>query len=183
MLEEVLVRNGSPTLAGLKTGNLFCAEVNGKNELKEGIRSLNKRLGGKGIRIIPLRFRNNRALIYVYRTGKLKEDLCDANASALLHSFGYDPVNSNRCIGCLKRKINEENEFPHEIGLFIGYPPEDVKGFIENNAKGCKCIGCWKVYGDEQKARTAFDRFKKCASVYLRKWQSGVPLEKLTVAV
>jgi hypothetical protein len=56
---------------------------------------------------------------------------------------------------------------------------EDVTSLL----KGCKCIGCWKVYGDEQKARTAFDRFKKCAAVYLRKWQSGVPLEKLTVAV
>ena len=28
-------------------------------------------------------------------------------------------------------------EFPHEVGLFLGYPPEDVRGFIENHAKFC----------------------------------------------
>jgi hypothetical protein len=26
-------------------------------------------------------------------------------------------------------------EFPHEIGLFLGYPPEDVAAFIENDGK------------------------------------------------
>ena len=183
MLEEVIVRTCSPTLAGLKTGNIFCAEVGDETKLRENIRSLNKRLGAKGVRIIPLRFRNSRALIYVYRSGKLKEDLSDALAVKLLHDFGYDPVNSSRCIGCLKQRINEQKDFPHEIGLFIGYPPEDVSGFIENKAAGCKYTGCWKVYGDEAKARSAFRKFKKCTSVYMEKWKSGTPLEKLTVAV
>lgn len=44
-------------------------------------------------------------------------------------------------------------EFPHEVGLFLGYPPEDVEGFIENKARSCKITGYWKVYSDEEKAK------------------------------
>ena len=35
----------------------------------------------------------------------------------------------------LIKRLNEDAEFPHEIGLFPGYPPEDVRGFIENRAE------------------------------------------------
>lgn len=30
---------------------------------------------------------------------------------------------------------NAGGEFPHEIGLFLGYPLGDVKGFIKHKAK------------------------------------------------
>ena len=43
--------------------------------------------------------------------------------------------------------------FPHEIGLFLGYPFEDVMGFIENKGENYLCSGCWKVYSCEQDAR------------------------------
>ena len=50
-------------------------------------------------------------------------------------------------------KGDESGEFPHEVGLFLSYPPEDVKGFIDHRANDFKCAGLWKVYGDEEKAR------------------------------
>ena len=40
------------------------------------------------------------------------------------------------------------------MGLFLSYPPEDVKGFIDHRANDFKCAGLWKVYGDEEKARS-----------------------------
>ena len=73
--------------------------------------------------------------------------------------------------------------FPHEIGLFLGYPPEDVRGFIEKGASGCKCSGCWKVYGNTQQAMTTFGRYRKCAALYLEQWTKGKSVEQLTVAV
>ena len=73
-------------------------------------------------------------------------------------------------------------EFPHEVGLFLSYPPEDVKGFIENRAANAKCTGVWKVYGDERQARQAFAKYKKCTQVYCERWQSGSGLDKLAVA-
>lgn len=59
-------------------------------------------------------------------------------------------------------------DFPHEIGLFLGYPLEDVQGFIENRAEGYKCVGCWKVYGDEEYAKQEFRAIKIVQIVIVR---------------
>ena len=80
-------------------------------------------------------------------------------------------------------KGDESGEFPHEVGLFLSYPPEDVAGFIANNARRCKCAGLWKVYGDEKRARRMFHAFKACTADYCRHLRSGRSLEELVVAV
>ena len=71
---------------------------------------------------------------------------------------------------------------PHEIGVFLGYPLEDVLGFIENGGRNCLSCGCWKVYSNECAALEAFARFEKCKAVYQRLFASGCPLTRLTVA-
>ena len=80
-------------------------------------------------------------------------------------------------------KGDESGEFPHEVGLFLSYPPEDVKGFIDHRANNFKCTGPWKVYGDKGKARSLFAKYKKCTEIYCALWQSGSKLEQLAVAV
>ena len=80
-------------------------------------------------------------------------------------------------------KPHTDSEFPHEIGLFLGYPADDVKGFIENKAACSKCAGCWKVYGDEQTAMSLFAKYRKCTEIYYRKWKSGVAVEQLKVTI
>ena len=72
-------------------------------------------------------------------------------------------------------------EFPHEIGLFLGYPPEDVKGFMRDPLHGYKYIGCWKVYGDVERARKMFDRYTRCTDIYRRCLTRGTPLDRLIV--
>lgn len=78
-------------------------------------------------------------------------------------------------------RLKESATFPHEIGLFLGYPPEDVSGFIENKPGSCKCVGHWKVYGNMAEAQRMFDQYKKCTDVYCRCWAAGESLERLTV--
>ena len=80
-------------------------------------------------------------------------------------------------------KGGESGEFPREVGLFLSYPPEAVKGFIDHRANGFKYAGLWKVYGDEEKARSLFAQYKKCTEIYCALWQSGSKLEQLAVAV
>ena len=95
----------------------------------------------------------------------------------------YRDENPEHCVAKLVDRLKESPEFPHEIGLFLGYPPEDVKGFIENRALHSKCTGCWKVYGDQEEAERIFARYKNCTDCYLRNWQRGTSLEKLTVSL
>lgn len=183
MSDELLIRHCAPTLAGIKTGNMFSCSYRTKEEIQNEVRRLNRVLAPKGIRVLPLRYFKQRALIYLYRPSRLKRDLADGYASSLLKQYGYYSENPERCVVQLANRLRNCSGFPHEIGLFLGYPPEDVQGFIDNKACHCKCIGCWKVYGDEEKAKQTFNRYKKCTEVYFAQWSKGIAVERLTVAV
>ena len=182
MSEEHLIRHCAPTLAGLKTGSLFSCSFTCQQELLNVLRQMNHRLLPKGVRVLPLRLSDNRALIYVYRPKKLSSDIADTVAEQILLRHGYDTAVCEKCIVRLIQRIRSQENFPHEIGLFLGYPPEDVCGFIENKACNCKCVGCWKVYGDEEAAKRKFAQYKKCTEVYRDRWATGTDIERLTVA-
>ena len=181
MSDDYLVRYCAPTLAGIKTGSLFTCPFSCQKELLDSVRRLNKRLLSKGLRVLPLRWSQNKALIYVYRPKKLSSDISNAAAEQILQRHGYDTATCERCIVRLARRLRCQDGFPHEIGLFLGYPPEDVCGFIENKACNCKCVGCWKVYGDEEAARKRFAQYKKCTKIYCDQWAKGKDIERLAV--
>ena len=155
MSEELVIRQAAPTLAGIKTGSLFPCPCEDKAALLAEIRAFNRRYQARGLCLLPLRFTKGKALLYLYRGG---------------------------CVAALVRRMRSSAEFPHEVGLFLSYPPEDVKGFIENRAANAKCTGVWKVYGDERQALQTFAKYKKCTQVYCERWQSGSGLDKLAVA-
>ena len=182
MSEELLIRHCSPTLAGIKTGNLFSCQCPSGEDLRKNLCCLNRRLSPKGLRVLPLRVRAGRALIYAYRPRALAGDLADDRARALLRQYGYAPEKPDRCVAYLIQRLQSAEEFPHEIGLFLSYPPEDVLGFILNKACNHKCVGCWKVYSDEQAAKCIFRRYKKCSKIYSQQWEQGKSIEQLTVA-
>jgi len=181
MPEELIVRHCSPTLAGLKTGSLFRCPYTEEKTLTKEIRALNRRLVPKGLRILPLRLdrKAKTALIYLYRPTDLKRDLSDDETGRLLCERGYTPAKAEGCIRDLVERLQKSKDFPHEIGLFLGYPPEDVRGFIENRACGHKCVGCWKVYGDVDKAQKTFERYEKCTRIFCRAYEKGSSLEGL----
>ncbi len=183
MPDEVLVKHCSPTLAGLKIGNLFSVAYESREEMYNAIRNINRRLSIKGLRMIPIRYKAGKALLYLYRPSLLEECLADEEAMKLMHEKGYGQLTSSQCIILLISRVMNSDEFPHEIGLFLGYPPEDVRGFIENQAHNYNCSGCWKVYGNAEKARCIFARFKKCTDIYSEQLRKGKSVEQLTVAV
>lgn len=84
MSEDLIVRHCSPTLAGLKTANLFAAEYTSEEALRNDLRALNRVLVPKGLRALPLRRENGRALIYLYRPKRLAQDLKDAQGCGAL---------------------------------------------------------------------------------------------------
>ena len=126
MAEEILIRQGAPTLAGIKTGSLFPCPCEDREALLADIRKLNRRLSPKGLCLLPICFLAGQALLYLYRPAELRRDLRDAQASELLRQA---------------------------------------------------------VYGDEDKARSLFEKYRKCTEIYCTLWQSGLKLEQLAVAV
>ena len=52
MIKEIMIEHGAPTLAGIKTGNIFSLEFESE-DCKTEIREINMVLTKKGLRLIP----------------------------------------------------------------------------------------------------------------------------------
>lgn len=181
MSDKLIIDNCSPTLAGIKTGNLFSVKLSEEKDINRDLRELNRALRKKGLRVIPLKKTDGYALIYLYRPGHLKRDLTDPLAKKILKSRGYHIGNPESCIVQLIRHLRDESLFPHEIGLFLGYPPSDVECFMKHPFRGVKCCGCWKAYSEPEKAMTVFGKYKKCTEVYREMYKKGKSLAQLAV--
>lgn len=180
MSEELLIRHCAPTLASIKTGSLFPCPCQDREAVNAFARALNRRLARKGLRVLPLRARRGHFLLYVYRPSRLEADLHRPEARTLLAACGYPEQDARRDLQTLIGRFAQSEEFPHEIGLFLSYPPEDVRGFMYHREQA-KYTGCWKVYGDVESARCTFDRYKKCSELYQRLWDKGYDIEQLAV--
>ncbi len=181
--DMTIARMCAPTLAGLKTGSLFSFPYKDRESMLRAVREWNRKLSPKGVVLIALRFREGNALIYAFRLKHLRRDLMTENVAGMLREFGYLPEKREGCIATLIQRISGSDDFPHEIGLFLGYPPEDVEGFIRNRADGYKAVGYWKVYGDPVEAKRKFAAFRRCTDWYVRELNKGGRLERLTAAM
>jgi hypothetical protein len=183
MSEDLIVRCCAPTLAGIKTGSMFSIGFESKDQMTKELRQLNGVLSSCGICILPLRYHAKKALLYLFRPAMLQEDMKKCGVREILDEAGYADLRCGECIQRLVKRLREGDGFPHEIGLFLSYPPEDVKGFIENHAQNYKFIGYWKVYGDEEKGRKTFSRYRRCTDSYCKRLKNGQPLSELAVAI
>lgn len=182
MSEKLLVNHCSPTLAGMKTANMFTSPYKDRESMARELGMWNRTIGKKGVRVMPLKYDDGRALVYVCRPARLERDLLREDNRMLLFALGYPLSDVWGYIAKLRERLNAEGEFPHEIGLFLGYPARDVYGFIANRAENCSFSGCWKVYGNEEEAKKLFEKYKKCTDIYMEQLKKGRSLEKLTVA-
>lgn len=183
LLEQHLIEYCSPTLASLKTASLFNHSYSTDRELTEQLDYWNWRLNKKGIYLTDFCRRNNRALIYVYRRSHLISDLNREGVGDFLEGYGYKGMDPDAALERLRKRVRQGAGFPHEIGIFLGYPLGDVIGFIENAGENCKYKGYWKVYCDECEAVKVFTKYKKCRCTYIRLWEQGRSVCQLTVAV
>ena len=139
-----------------------------------------------GLRLRVLCGCRRHLVIMVYRPALLRESLRQPERRAFLQARGY-PVSmgTGRLLDELSRRMRSAKAggFPHEIGLFLGYPLEDVTGFIAAGGAEYRCSGCWKVYGDVQAAEKRFAKYQKCTNIYCALHAKGRSIEKLAVAV
>ncbi len=180
-IEKMLIEQCSPTLAGIKTASLFMIKVDEK--FFENLQNSREKLREKNVYIKIMKMKNEMALLYVYRKNTLIKDLSQSKVQEILQKREYNLENLDTILEKLASRINSCDEFPHEIGLFLGYPLDDVLGFICNKGKKCAMCGYWKVYGDIETAQKKFTQFEKCQKVYKRLWSEGRrDIIRLTVA-
>lgn len=153
----------APFLKGLKVSCVISMDEELYGELSE-------LFAGMDIVYHVLSRSGGKCLVLFYRPIEMKVYLADKQVRALLDEYGYADMHVEEMLERLSDRIRDfaarEMGFPHEIGVFLGYPPEDVKGFIKNEGKRYLMIGYWKVYSDLAGARMifqAYDRAKDCA--------------------
>ena len=181
--EQSLIFHCSPTLASLKMASLFSFDYQTEEELMENLTYWNEEMREKGISLILMRKKKQNALIYVYRRSRLEVTLKEQEIRRFLQDYGYGEMGVEQSLEHLRERLQRQNGFPHEIGVFLGYPLEDVVGFIRNKGKDFLISGLWKVYGNRDESVKTCGKFKKCTEVYVRMWTSGRSVRQLTVSV
>lgn len=180
-LEKKLIEHCAPTLAGMKCASLFNYFYEEEQLVREELEEINKLLNKKDVYLDVLAWRGKSALVYVYRTTMLKSVLKQPEVFKLLEKYEYESCKIESCLGYLKHRLASCSCFPHEIGIFLGYPLEDVKGFIDNGGEKCESCGLWKVYCNKEEKDKIFLKIKKCKEVYLQAFCEGMELSRMTV--
>ena len=177
--EKILGQHCGLAMVGIKAANLVCLKHKDFADIHGEICLLGEALSPAGIVLRVLDDNGNRILLLVYREKALEQRLSEPDARRLLTRFGYpDGVGVDALIDRLSGGFRKGGGFPHEIGIFLGYPAEDVIGFIRN-PDGCKMCGAWKVYGDVNKAKETFARYEKCSAAIKRRMDRGDDLKTI----
>lgn len=119
----------------------------------------------------------DRVAFLVYRREQLKRYLAQENVRALMEVFGYRNMELEDMLAKLEVRYQAHmegtEEFPHEVGLLLEYPPEDVIGFIENEGENFLYSGYWKVYGNVERARRIFLAYEHAREAVIRMAGNG----------
>ena len=128
---------------------------------------------------------DGKCLVLFYRPIEMKAYLADKQVRALLSEYGYSGMCAEEMLLRLSERIRDfsgrEMGFPHEIGVFLGYPPEDVKGFIENEGKRYLMIGYWKVYSDLGRARMIFQEYDHAKDCAVNEFLTGKSIREIAL--
>ena len=184
----------APILKDVKVANILTVE-------EADFRGLGYLLRGTGISYRFLKTKGGKAILYLYRRKRLQKLLQDKRIQAFLAQYGYAEdewsgelekgsghdlsENMDAALDILSDHIqlyqNGESAFPHEIGIFLGYPLWDVQGFLENEGRNFAYLGYWKVYRDVQEAKNLFRRFDEKREQALQELMCGKTLREIAV--
>ncbi len=167
--DETIVRCSAPALCGIKPASLF--SMSGEC-FDSGILRLKKwraEFSRASRYVVPLKKDGGRVLFFVFDRPLLERVCADSKNRAYLEEKGY-PVSRGfaAILSEILHRLAFRREFPHEVGLFLGYPLEDVRGF-EKDSSAYKFAGFWKVYGDKAEAEKRMKLYKSC-SEFCMKW-------------
>lgn len=115
----------------------------------------------KNIKLHYVELRNclDATIIMVYDETILEKHLNTDCSMEFLISLGYSSDASiNEHVNTLKIRY-EKYHCPHELGLFLGIPINDVKDFMEFTTKKCLLCKYWKVYNDSTTAQAIFNKY------------------------
>lgn len=175
-LEELLAFHSAPALCGLKASNLINLSKKDTDSFIQDINLLNK-MYNPNVFFTFLKVSNENSLLLVFKRNILENHLLKEENTKFLESIGYkNSDNIFDYIKELKKRINCGCEFPHEIGVFLGYDLLDTLEFIKGN-RNPLLKGLWNVYYDAYNKQIIFDKYNRCKNCVIRLVNKGFSIE------
>ncbi|MDR2029450.1 MAG: DUF3793 family protein [Treponema sp.] len=181
-LEAFIRWAAGPAIAGIKSASLIRIPCPGLSRAWKiwgtglcasmGVHALSLREGPLGI------------LALLFRRRRLMRKTMTGAPARYLRSLDY-PVASglDPCLAYLKGRFGQPGCFPHEVGVFLGYPLEDVIAFRAGKPSPYACHGYWKVYHRPERAQRAFAYMDAARLRLVREYlpcnEDGLPLTSL----
>lgn len=156
----------APVVGGLKPSSTITLKKDSKeyfiwNNYKEIF--LNK----INLKHILLREDDKAIILLIYSEKKLESFINNKETKEFLLKLGYDFKGNLDNI--LDKLVQRYNKFhcPHELGVFLGIPLEDVIDFMECTTKKCLLCGYWKVFNNSDSALQIFNNYNKSKEIVL----------------
>ncbi|MBQ9984345.1 MAG: DUF3793 family protein [Lachnospiraceae bacterium] len=168
----------APILLGIKAANIMT--VTGREFFRIG-----DLLRDTGISYCFLKTKGDKGILYLYREQEIMKYLHSEDIQSFLKGYGYETENFQEMLERLSKRIhiysNGEEEFPHEIGVFLEYPLIDVKGFVDNDGKNFIYSGYWKVYADVNNTLRKFREYDLVREHAIQAVVSGKKIREIAV--
>jgi hypothetical protein len=151
----------APTICGYKASTLITLSHKYKNTYNLWKNYKEEYLSSITLKCYELNKTEEAYTVLFYDENGLSYKVQQINCRNFLKDFGYSEDGSIiNYLWRLKQKYREG--CPHEIGIFLDIPYEDVIGFIKNDGKNSLYCGYWKVYSQVEQAREIFKKYDIC---------------------
>ena len=160
-IEKFLIYNASLVISGVKPSATITIKKDKENLYDKWIKYGIDFLESIDIQYINLRECSNALIIFIYNKDQLSKYVFRKDNKDFLMQLVYSNKNDiNNYLYMLKNRYKEFN-CPHELGVFLGFPLNDVMDFM--NCKNKKCLSCgyWLVYNNLQEAQETFSMYDK----------------------
>lgn len=170
-IETQLALQCAPVITGVKISNLLIVN-------KENVHKVKQILENTSISYYVLLDQDEKTTILLYKKEQLHIYLSLKENKSFLKDMGYDETSLNNKLQLFaaryKNYIEERESFPHELGLFLGYPIEDVEGFIRNEGQNFLYKGYWKVYENLSEKKNLFHSFENSKEILIQLVSAGI---------
>lgn len=175
-VEMQLIVQCAPVMAGLKVSNLLIF----REEHEEALLEL---LNGSDLTAYYLTRVNGKLVYLIYRHTAMERFFTSYSVQVFFKREGYKKLTIEHILEKFKKRYEEHmisgGEFPHEMGLILGYPLEDVEGFIEHGGDNYLYSGYWKVYNKPEEKKLMFSSFDKATEHFVRMMHTGASMRDI----
>lgn len=174
-----VVTQCAPVLKGVKISNLITMKPGGWRKIRAYLKK-------SRIICIPLYADAEKEVLFLYRYEQLERHLKNLEVREFLRSCGYESFEVASVLVRLRRRYQLyagiSKEFPHELGVLLGYPVGDVQGFIDNRGENSLTSRYWKVYQNPKEAEKIFDLYDRVKEQALKEIMCGRTLSHVAVS-